>query len=596
MWVNPIAGSTLDVTDLMNLDKIACRISEYYVEWDTLRATKKSDWDEVRRYIFATDTTTTTNSQLPWKNKTTIPKLCQIRDNLLSNYMASLFPKRKWLTWEGDGPKDETKAKRDAIENYMKVVIDQPAFKKEVSKLIQDYVDTGNCFGTAEWTDARVTLEDKTQLGFVGPTARRISPLDIVFNPIASDFVSSPKIVRSVVTIGEAKKILNALSTDEDRDDIDEIFQYLLDLRGNASANPSGGFHEKDAYLQIDGFSSYTQYLSSGYVELLTFFGDMYDEERNTLYQNHIITVADRHKLVSRKPNPSFFGYAPIFHSGWRTRQDNLWAMGPLDNLVGMQYRIDHLENLKADVFDLVVFPPLKIKGFVEDFTWGPMEKIFCGDDGDVEVLAPEWNVLTVNSEIENLQATMEMMAGAPREAMGFRNPGEKTMYEVQRMENAYSRIFQNKIAQFEEQILEPLLNSMLELARRNLEPTQIRVFNEEFSLTDFQSLTPADITGNGRIRPLAARNFAEKAEVLQNLNTFMMSPAWADANVRVHWSGLKLSEMLEEFFDIEDYGLVSPYVMVSENADGARQSNVAEETVMMEAQTPAGTAEDDIG
>jgi hypothetical protein len=27
--------------------------------------------------------------------------------------------------------------------------------------------------------------------------------------------------------------------------------------------------------------------------------------------------------------------------------------MGPLDNLVGLQYRIDHLENAKADALDL---------------------------------------------------------------------------------------------------------------------------------------------------------------------------------------------------------------------------------------------------
>jgi len=52
---------------------------------------------------------------------------------------------------------------------------------------------------------------------------------------------------------------------------------------------------------------------------------------------------------------------------------------------------------------------------------------------------------------------------------MGFRSPGEKTKYEVQRLENASARIFQNKINQFEEQIVEPLLNAMLELARRNL-------------------------------------------------------------------------------------------------------------------------------
>src|SRR6185503_20996216 len=94
--------------------------------------------------------------------------------------------------------------------------------------------------------------------------------------------------------------------------------------------------------------------------------------EANEYYRNHIITVVDRHKILNLKPSPSFFGRPPIYHAGWRIRQDNLWAMGPLDNLVGMQYRIDHLENLKADLFDLTAFPPLKVTGYVEDFEWRP--------------------------------------------------------------------------------------------------------------------------------------------------------------------------------------------------------------------------------
>ncbi len=593
-----MAGKTLDIKDLLTEDLLAVRIADFFVQWDNMKSPPKASWNEIRRYVFATDTTTTTNSTLPWKNKTTIPKLCQIRDNLQSNYFASLFPKRKWLTWEGDGPKDETKAKREAIENYMKVAIDQPAFKLEVQKLLQDYVDFGNAFATPEWVDNRneIKAQGKTQLGYVGPTARRISPLDIVFNPIAADFTTSPKIVRSIMTIGEAKKLLVALSTEQNKEEIEEVFNYMMTLRSNAATTQPGDFNDKDSYLRVDGYGSYSQYLSSGYVEFLTFYGDLFDQEKNELYQNHIILVVDRHKVVAKKPNPSYFGYPPVFHSGWRNRQDNLWAMGPLDNLVGMQYRIDHLENLKADVFDLITFPPLKIKGYVEEFTWGPMEKIYVGDDGDVEMMAPPFNVLTVDNEIAFLEEKMEMMAGAPREAMGFRNPGEKTMYEVQRLENAYSRMFQSKISQFEEQILEPLLNGMLELARRNLDSTQIRVFNEEFKLVDFQTLSPADITGNGRIRPLAARHFAEKAEVLQNINTFMQSPAWADPTIKVHWSGLQISKMLEEFFDIEDYGIVSPYVQVSEQADAQREMQTAQESVAMEAQTPAGTSEDDIG
>jgi hypothetical protein len=40
---------------------------------------------------------------------------------------------------------------------------------------------------------------------FIGPRIRRISPLDIVFNPLSSSFLESFKIVRSVKTIGELK-------------------------------------------------------------------------------------------------------------------------------------------------------------------------------------------------------------------------------------------------------------------------------------------------------------------------------------------------------------------------------------------------------
>src|SRR5690606_28773647 len=156
--------------------------------------------------------------------------------------------------------------------------------------------------------------------------------------------------------------------------------------------------------------------------------------------------------------------------AGWRVRQDNLWAMGPLDNLVGMQYRLDHIENMKADVFDLVTFPPLKIKGIVNDFTWGPMEKIYVDADGDVELLSPNVQALQANVGRAAIEQRREERAGSPKEAMGFRTPREKTACEVQRLENAASRIFQNKTAQFEEQIIEPILNAMLVLAQNHLD------------------------------------------------------------------------------------------------------------------------------
>ena len=554
--------------------------------------------------------------KLPWKNKTTVPKLCQIRDNLYSNYTATLFPKRKWLEWEAQEQDANSVQKRDAIINYMNWVIEQPSFKHELDKIILDYIDFGNCFATVEWIDERVQQPQKpqmmhngpnplgmyqvpgenkrakmTQAGYVGPSIRRISPLDMIMNPTAENFRSSPKIVRSMISMGELRDLMSRLSNDENQQEYEELFKYLKDIRHHARTF-EGDWIQRDRLYSMDGFTSFRAYLLSDYVEVLTFYGDWYDYQNDVFEKNRVIMVVDRHKLISDKPNPSFFGYPPIVHAPWRKKQDNLWGMGPLDNLVGMQYRMDHVENMKADVFDLVTYPVQKIKGFVEDFTWQPGEKIFVSDEGDVELICPDVEALNANLEIQNLERLMEEMAGAPREAMGFRSPGEKTKYEVQRLENASARIFQNKITQFEEQVVEPLLNFMLELARRNLSgSTVIRVFDDDFKIATFQELTVEDITGVGRIRPLAARHFAEQAELIQNLTNLTGSGLWQ--TVQPHFSGIKLSKILEDVFDLKDYEVVTPFVALSEQAQGQQMVQALQEQLQQQAGTATGMGED---
>jgi hypothetical protein len=594
-----MAGKTLDIETLgISPDNLGTEIARKFQEWQTFRQVKVSEWNEIRRYVFATDTTETTNSKLPWKNKTTIPKLCQIRDNLNANYMASLFPKRKWLYWEGDDEVSEVKEKKDAIESYMEWCIDRSDFKREVAKLVLDYIDYGNCFATVDWVDHTKMLPGKQQVGYVGPIPRRISPLDIVFNPIADNFENSPKIIRSMVSLGELKKQLTSQTPPENLQEVEDLFEYLTRYRSNSNTSthqPTFDLSEKDSYLHVDGFSNYFSYLQSGYCEILTFYGDLYNPENDELLENHVITVVDRHKVISKRPNDSFFGTAPIFHSGWRVRQDNLWAMGPLDNLVGMQYRIDHLENLKADVMDLTVFPPIRIKGYVEDFSYGPMERIYMGDDGEVELLTPNASALQVNTEIAIVEQKMEEMAGSPKEAMGIRTPGEKTAYEVQRLESAAGRIFQSKISQFEEQVVEKVLNAMLEIARRKMGQTTIRAFDDQYKYTSFTKLTSQDITGQGRLRPLAARHFAEKAEVIQNLTQFFGSAVGQNPNIAVHFSGIRVAEMIEELLNLEDYKIVEPFVQLAEQADAQRLANSHQEQVGVEAMTPSGLAQDDV-
>ena len=495
------------------------------------------------------------------------------------------------MIWEANEKDSNSKRKRDAIVNYMNWIISQPSFKTEIDKIILDYIDYGNCIATVQWIDQRVETSEGIQSGYVGPMIKRISPLDCVFNPIAENFENSPKIIRSNLSMGEVKELLERMSNDENRKEYEALWSYLTDIRAQA-VEYVGDWQQKDNLYSMEGFSSFREYLQTDNVEILTFYGDIFDTESNELLKNHVITIVDRHKVIGKKPNPSFFGYPPIYHAPWRKRQDNLWGMGPLDNLIGMQYRIDHVENMKADIFDLVTYPVVKVKGFVEEFTWQPGENIYVSEEGDVDLVQPNVQVLQANMEIGSLSNLMEEMAGAPKEAMGFRTPGEKTKYEVQRLENAAARVFQNKIKQFEEQVTERLMNAMLELARRNLTGTlTIKVFDDEFNAASFQSLTAEDITGVGRIVPVAARHFAEQAELVQNITSLTQSPVWQ--SVQPHFSSIKMAKLFESVFNLTDYEMVIPYVALAEQADAQRQAQALQEGVLQSTTTASGMGED---
>lgn len=593
-----MTGEVLQLRDFLTIDRIGQEIAVKWQEWNLARESKLAEWSEQRRYIYATDTRHTSAGRLPWSNSTTIPKLTQIRDNLYANYMASMFPKRKWLNWEGAGSSDEAQATIKAIKDYMMWVVSQPGFKVTLSKCLLDYIDYGNPFGTVEWADERIE-DPKTGMkhGYVGPRLVRIAPQDLVFNPLAPSFDRAPKIWRVVMSLGEAKKVLQKMApTPEDKETAQQVYDYLIQYRQNALRYTGWELQFVDSFFNIDGFDTFRRYLESDYCELLIFAGDLYDREADNLRERRLIVTIDRHKVALDVPYPSPTAEIPIYTSGWRPRQDNLWAMGPLENLVGLQYRLDHLENMKSDILDLVTYPPIMIKGSgaVGDFKWGPLERIYVEADGAVELKSPDVNALQVNVEINAIMQLMEEMAGSPKEAMGFRTPGEKTAYEVQRLENAAARIFQNKIAQFEEQFLEPLLNAMLGLARMYMDDTTIRVIDDDFGSVAFQTITAADISAQGKLRALAARHFAEQAELIQNLTNFYGSAIGQDEMVKIHMSGVATARLVEDALNIQDWNVVLPYVRIAEKHEAAQMDQEGQEQTMMKQQTPAGITPDD--
>lgn len=546
-------------------DVTAKAVGAMWDDWNNQRRSKIEEWKELRDFIFAVDTSKTTVGELGWKNSTTYPKLCQIRDNIMANYNSTLFPNRNWISWIGDTEEDEAKAK--VIEAFIRSITDRSGFYETMSQLLLDYIDYGMPFATVAYVKEILPTpdgSDEIRVGYEGPKVIRISPYDIVFNPLSRSFEDSPKIIRDLMTIGE----LEVLALNPDTEFFKEALARSKELRASY-----GGMRKEDldkaAGISIDGFGDFQSYLASKYVEVLEFIGDYYDDATNVLYQNVRIVVIDRCITAYFDHSDKWAGKNIIVSCPWRRRPDNLYGMGPLDNLVGMQYRIDHLENLKADAMDLIVHPPIAVYGDVEPFTWQPNEVISIPNaDGKVETLSGSLNgVLVANNEIERLEAKMEEFAGAPKNTMGIRTPGEKTAFEVQTLEASAGRIFQEKISQFEREVLEPILNLMLSYGRQYMKtPQQLRVFNSQFDADEFLSIKPEDLNGNGTLRPIGARHFAEKANTVQNLTQIMNTNL--GSIISAHISSEGLAKTVEGLLDLEQYKIVRKNVGITEKVE----------------------------
>lgn len=572
-----MSGKVQEIRNLVDRHALAAEISNKYESWQQQRAEWVAQKRELRNYIFATDTKTTSNSKLPWKNSTHLPKLCQIRDNLHANYMAAWFSSDEWMDWEaGDAESDNLK-KRQAIKSYMKNKLQESNFRNTIADLAYDFIDYGNCFAEVVWVnESKIDAETGEKIpGYVGPKLLRQNPVGQIFNPTAPSYLESPKISRYVKTIGELKAEM------EDRPDLHynaEIIAKMENVRRGLGAMSTVDIDEAMGF-SVDGFGTLQEYYQSDWVEILEFEGDIHDTETGVLLRDQVITIVDRNWVVRKEANPSWYKYASKIHTGWRKRPDNLYYMGPLDNLVGMQYRIDHLENIKADAADLIIHPPVKIKGMVEDFIWGPMEKILVGEDGDVETMTIDAQVLMVNQEIAILEDKMERMAGAPEAAMGIRTPGEKTAFEVQTTEKRLNRIFEAKTTHFEIEMIERALNMMLEVAVRNFSGEDlVRVMDDDIGVADFINITKEDITAKGKLRARGARHFSAQAQLIQNINGLATSPLWS--KIERHMSSKQLAKMVEMALGFEKFVVVRDNIAVMEDAESTKLANQANQKV----------------
>lgn len=575
-----------------NPDALAGQIMSLWKDWKSARNLIEQRWAEAKRYVFATNSRETTNVHNPWDNTVHRPKLYNIYNNLLVNTDFALFPKEDWLEFVSYDAQSDSKPKREAALSYLRTKHRLSGFRNVLRELVSDWILYGNAFGGVEYVTekARDPFTGEMVDSYIGPRPYRISPYDIVFNPKAVSFDKSPKIVKSYKSLGEIEKEI--LAGGNSNWDIESLQKLKEDRRICNNHQTELDFNKHFSFI-ADGVGSVSKYYESGYVLIHEFYGDIYDKTTGEFLENYVVTVADGRYVVRKQPLNTYSGTPNLFHAVWKQLPDSLWGFGPLENLVGMQYRINHLENAKADAFDQMLEPDMLFQGDPEIQRVGAAIHYFVSEQGNVQRLAPDTTILNADFQIQQHENDMELYAGAPREAVGIRTPGEKTAFEVDALLTRANRVFEYQTNIFSD-FLEQLINAELEEAKKNLSGSDvISIVNKDYGVEQFVKITREDLRSNGKVVPIGARDSARKARLSQQLSQFYQT-GLADPEVLQHFPSKRIAEMWSELLDFET--LYEPYGRIPEQLEAQRMTMAAQDMLQEESMIdPTGLSEVDV-
>ena len=562
-----------------NKDALAGDIAGYWEEWNSSRTTAMALWAEIDNYLLATDTSMLEGGD-NFDHKTHLPILSELHEDLLAIVYSTMFPHEDWLGWKGFEINAITKQLRGKLQSYIKQCHALSGFNIQMRKVIDDLVRYGNCFAQAYYKNDTTDTDEGYVSGYSGAAVKRISPFDIVFNPTATDFEKTPKIIRSLVSVGELLEFLEGIS-DEDKVITPEEVESLLKRR-------TGGFRDyaeryKEKQYTPQGFGSLDEYYSSGYVELLWFYGDILDEVETKVYKKRCIVIVDKDTVVLDKQEIK----SSVFKGGWTARPDNLWSQGPLDKVVGINYMINHRENGKNDAIDKFIYPDRSYVGDVEeiyDEVTGHT-KYIMPEGGSVSDIRPDSTVLTFDNQIMMHRDLARTSARLPQQLAGFRTAGEKTATEVQSLNDGAFRGFINKVSQVEEDLLEPLIQAEMRIAKDNFSSI-IKVLEEdEEGVLLTSSITEEDLSANGKLLPMGSRRFSRQLQQLQGLT--QLTNTNISQMVAPHINTYNLAKTVESLYGFDKYAFIKKFAAVDENLEMQEKQMVAEQEMVKTSSEP---------
>jgi hypothetical protein len=252
-----------------------------------------------------------------------------------------------------------------------------------------------------------------------------------------------------------------------------------------------------------------------------------------------------------------------------------------------MNYQINHRENAKSTAMDKFIYPDRVLAGDVEEVYDDETGQVrYLGVEGaSVTDVTPDASVLNFDGQIDRLTLQARAAARLPQQLAGFRTAGEKTLGEVQILQDGAFRGFVHKAEQFEIDLLEPVIVDELELGRDYMDSAITAPVESDEGLR-YINISQDDLRSNGKLVPYGARRFARDLQQMNMLN--QLGNGALMQFIQPHINSNNLAKTIERLGGFSRYEFVEKFAAIDEQAEMQMKQNAVQQAQANQMMNPS--------
>lgn len=473
-----------------------------------------------------------------WRHRLTGAKAYEAVETIVGYLMAATFPNRDWFGVDPVGPHtDDNLQLARLIKRHVTNKLDESGFKSQWAIFLRQLVITGTSVIALPWRtdttyghehvkidvyddDDDVLAGGNTQYGvneyvyntYDAPNIEVIDVLDCYIDPTVTD----PNQGAFIRKLRKTKHELLAAAKSGDYDvDPKDIIDYKCDDLYDTSSS------RRNTLRTYEGLQTH-EWNPSEMVELIEYWGDLYDEETGDCQYNMVVTLMGE-TVLSCEPSP-YWCNKPFIIGTYSMTGHSPYGFGGIQPVLGLLHQLDIVTNQRLDNLELAInnMWTLKSDGVLQpDEVYTEPGRVFqVSDHGDLQPLASQAQAWTVTyQEAGLLEQTVDKSFGTGNyiSSNQQRNGERVTATEVAAVRDAGGNRLSTVHKHIEETALIPFLAKLFAMVHQfTVEPVVVRVAGDGADEYGYWELEPTDFNMPVKLRPVGSDNVIERKAYVQ--------------------------------------------------------------------------------